>query len=221
MPRRAYRAAQLGAQLLSTKQNGYLYRVVVADTPPAFHDFVDGIGPAEYPLVVAAGDRFAFVVSGDAQAVSWTSKPDDAVVRLPDADVGPQPPGATLVPFRDMAEGPATLWVRTGARTFAVSIQTGLMTCLPDDFPRYPLAMTTSVLFAGPCRVDMATTDSPSLVFAFYTSRLAEGDWQVVSTGDFTVTFSRRSNPAIGGTMEAGNAVLHILLNGELPTPSS
>jgi hypothetical protein len=118
-----------------------------------------------------------------------------------------------------MVERNATLHVRARSRTITVSIESGMGTCLPDDFPLYPAARTTSV-FNHPCRVDMGTTDSPAQVIAFYSLRLDEGDWHLASARDSAFIFSRRSNPTIGGTLEVDSAAIHIRFNREFPTPT-
>jgi hypothetical protein len=222
LARQAYRAAQVGTQVVTTKPACYgtVHQVVVTDAPPTFVGFVYGGDPVVQDLYsVRVGSRFAVVVIGDAQRVYWTAQPADAVVRLLDEEVGPQPPGATMIPFRVMAEGKVTLRVRVKSRTIAVSIQSGVETCLPDDFPRYPLAETTSVWFQGPCRVDMATSDSPAQVLGFYSLQLNEGDWQAASAGGMAIAFTRRSVRTTGGTLEIGGAAIHIRIH-ELPTPS-
>ena len=207
--RRAYRARALGAQRVH-----YADRVVVADPPPSLlFRFVEG--EKEYPspqspFVAAAGDavtfgvgsRIAVVFMGDRVQVTSSATPSDVVIRLPDADVGPQPPGATLVPFRIMTEGRASLQLRTAATTSTLAIESGGAICLADDFPRYPLAQTVSEN-RQPCQVDMVSRDSQSQIVAFYRTRLSEGDWRVMSVKSWSITFSRRSNPAIGGTLDA------------------
>jgi hypothetical protein len=210
--RRAYRAKALGAQ----RVQGDLYaeRVVVADPPASlFFQFVEGekqYPSPRSPLVAGAGDtitfgvgsRIAIVFMSDRVQVSWTANPSDAVIRLPDADVGPQPPGATLIPFRIMTEGRASLQLRTATTTITVAIDSGGAICLGDDFPRYPLAQTVSEN-RQPCQVDMVSKDSQSQVVDFYRTHLNDGDWRVVSVKGSSVTFSRRSNPVIGGTLDA------------------
>jgi hypothetical protein len=218
--RRAYRARALGAQRVH-----YADRVVVADPSPSlFFQFVEG--EKEYPspqspFVAGAGDavtfgvgsRIAIVFMSDQVQVSWTANPSDAVIRLPDADVGPQPPGATLVPFRIMTEGRASLQLRTAATTIPVAIDSGGAICLGDDFPRYPLAQTVSEI-RQPCQVDMVSRDSQSQIVAFYRTHLSEGDWRVVSVKGWSITFSRRTNPAIGGTLDAQpGAGIHVQMH--------
>jgi hypothetical protein len=150
----------------------------------------------------------------------WTSKPVDAVVRLPDADIGPQAPGVTLVPFRLLVEGKVTLEVRTRSKTIPVSIASGLGTCLPDDFPMYPLAVTTGVSYQGQCEVDLVTTDPVAQVLSFYNLRLNEGDWQASSAGGSALHFARRSNSTTTGTLQIGGGAIHIRMTRETPTPS-
>jgi hypothetical protein len=220
--RRAYRARALGAQ----RVHGGLPsdRVVVADPPPSlFFRFVEGdteYPSAQSPFVAGSGDtvtfgvgsRIAVVFMGDRVQVSSSVSPSDAVIRLPDADVGSQPPGATLVPFRIMTEGRASLQLQTAAATIAVAIDSGGAICLGDDFPRYPLAQTTSEN-RQPCQVDMVSKDSQSQIVAFYRTRLSEGDWRVVLVKGSSITFSRRSNPAIGGTLDARPDGIHVQIH--------
>ncbi len=132
-PRRAYRAAQLGAQLVNPPTDivGVGFRVVVADAPTEFRDFVDGEAQVPDSLLVDPGHEFAIVFMGNVRLLSWRVRPADAVVQLPDGDVGPQPPGATLVPFRVIIEGEVCLDVRTTSRAFTLSFQLGVGTCLP------------------------------------------------------------------------------------------
>jgi hypothetical protein len=93
-----------------------------------------------------------------------------------------------------------------------VSIQSGQATCLPDDFPRYPLARTSS--FGGPpCLVYMASADSPERVLAFYRSALNEGDWHVGAAAGSDVPFYRRSSPWSGGIVNVTSGVITIRLN--------
>jgi hypothetical protein len=210
--RQAYRAKALGAQRV--QGGAYADRVVVADPPPSLSfRFVEGekqYPSPRSPFVAGAGDtvtfgvgsRIAIVFMSDRVQVSSTANPSGAVIRLPDADVGPQPPGATLVPFRIMTEGKANLELRTPSTTINVAIDSGGAICLSDDFPRYPLAQTVSEN-RQPCQVDMVSKDSQGQIADFYRTRLNEGDWRVVSVKGWSITFSRRSNPAIGGALDA------------------
>jgi hypothetical protein len=228
--RRAYRAAQLGAQLVSIGAGGSIY-VVVADVPPSFRGLLDGGTSVPQSMSLGAGDRFAAVFIGDGQQVSWSVEPVDSVVRLPDAEVGPQPPGATLVPFRVMVEGTLSLSLQIGSRTMSVPIQAGdVVWCLPLDFPRYPLAQSAGGVLPV-CTWNMASNDSQAQVVAFYKSRLNRGDWRVISTKESapfppaaktaTITFARRSDPAIGGTLEVdSDGDFRVYINVGAPTPS-
>ena len=217
--RQAYRAAELGAQVVGTGVG--LHRVVVVDTPPAFREFVDIRGQAQDLMVYQQeGGRFAVVVMGDSRQVTWSADPADAVIRLPDAEVGTQPPGATLVPFRVTIDGALTFRIRSGGWGVLVRIQSGEKTCLPDDFPRYPLAVTTGFSYQGQCEVDMATSDPAAQVLSFYSLRLTEGDWQATSVGASALHFVRRSNSATAGTLEIGGGAIHIRMSRETLTPS-
>jgi hypothetical protein len=221
--RRAYRAAQPGEQMVTSSADGFLpYRVVVANTPPTFQTFADGEVQVGIAASMTVGDRLGVVFTGDQAQVSWSVQPADAVVRLRDSDIGPQPPGATLVPFRVMVEGDVSLKVRTSRPSSAwvtISIQSGGRTCLPSDFPRYPLAYTAASSGDGPCQLYMQYTDSSTQVLAFYRSRLNEGDWRVISVASAVVMFTRRSNLAIGGSVEIGSGAIHIQLNTDTLAP--
>jgi hypothetical protein len=213
--RRAYRARALGAQTVKGRLSSE--RVVVANPPPSvLFEFEDAAKPFRNPgdstVTSGVGSRIAVVFMGDRVQVTSSATPPDAVIRLLDADVGPQPPGATLVPFRIMTEGRASLQLQTAAATIAVAIDSGGAICLGDDFPRYPLAQTTSEN-RQPCQVDMASKDSQSQIVAFYRTRLSEGDWRVVLVKGSSITFSRRSNPAIGGTLDARPDGIHVQIH--------
>jgi hypothetical protein len=218
--RRAYRAVQLGAQLVDTGITVSTYRVVVADTPASFDEFVDAASYLRIATVKGPETRFAVVFMGDAQRVIWRSRPADALIRLPAAEIGPQPPGATLVPFKVMVDGNVILEARVGSQTISVSVYSGVATCLPDDFPRYPLARTGSVSgsFDGPCDVYMTSNDPSPKVLAFYHVVLRVGDWRIYSSSGPSISFYRNSN-GISGTLWAGEGSIHIQLTRESPTP--
>jgi hypothetical protein len=219
-PRRAYRAAELGAQLVSTGITVTTYRVVVANTPPVFDEFVDAASYLRQAVVKGPGSRFAVVFMGDRQQVAWRARPADALIRLPAADVGTQPPGATLVPFQVRVDGNVVLEARVGSLTITVSVYSGVPTCLPDDFPRYPMAVTGAVSgsISGPCDVYMTSTDPSPKVLAFYGVVLMAGDWRIYSSSGPAISFYRHSN-GIGGTLWAGEGSIHIQLTRESPTP--
>jgi hypothetical protein len=220
-PRRAYRAAQLGAQLVSTGITLTTYRVVVANTPPAYEAFVDAASYLREAVVKGPGSRLAVVFMGDGQQVAWRARPADALIRLPAAEVGPQPPGATLVPFKVMVDGNVILEVRVGSQTITVAVYSGVPTCLPDDFPRYPMAVTGAVSgsLSEPCDVYMTSTDPSPKVLAFYRVVLMAGDWRIYSASGPAISFYRYSYVGIGGTLWAGQGSIHIQLTRESPTP--
>ena len=218
--RRAYRAVQLGAHLVSTGISTTTYRVVVADPPLSFEEFVDAASYLRDAVVKGPESRFAVVFMGDRQQITWRARPADALIRLPAWEIGPQPPGATLVPFRVIVEGNVILEARVGSQTISVSVYSGVTTCLPDDFPRYPLARTGSVSgsFDGPCDVYMSSTDPSPKVLAFYQVVLVADDWRIYSTSGPSISFYRHSN-GISGTLWAGEGSIHIQLTRESPTP--
>jgi hypothetical protein len=209
--RRAYRAAQPGAQLDSTSTTRYLYRVLVADAPSDFM-FVDAEVEVPVELETGSGTRFAVVLAGDRRTVSWRAIPDYAVVRLPDADVGPQPPGATLLPFRAMVWGKTALELHTASRTITLTLGAYSETCLPDDFPSYPLAQLVTISYSGLCHEDMSSSDPPAQVLAFYRVHLNEGGWRVVSERDAQINYERTDYP-VNGTLSVDNTGIHIQMN--------
>jgi hypothetical protein len=209
--RRAYRAVQPGSHAMSSSLFK-TFLVVVADAPPAFQVFVDGGTPAEGTISTAAGDRLAVVLAGDGRQLSWTAVPVGALVRLSAVEVAPQPRGATLIPFRVMVEGRVSLEfhaIRPAMPAISVSIQSGQDTCLPDDFPRYSLAQTTST-GGPPCLVYMASTDSTARIQSFYRAALNQGDWRLGTGPGPIMGFWRRSNPSWGGTVEVAAGVITI-----------
>ncbi|MEA2643196.1 MAG: hypothetical protein QOG08_222 [Chloroflexota bacterium] len=219
--RRAYRAAQLGAQLVSTGITLTTYRVVVANTPPAYDAFVDAASYLREAVVKGPGSRFAVVFMEDRQQVAWRARPADALIRLPAADIGPQPPGATLVPFEVIVDGNVILEASVGSRTTAVSVYSGVATCLPDDFPRYPMAVTGAISGSSgdPCDVYMTSTDPSPKVLAFYRVALMAGDWRIYSSSGPAVSFYRHSHGGGSGTLWVGEGSIHIQITGESPTP--
>jgi hypothetical protein len=210
--RRAYRAMQLGTQVVSS--NVFTsYLVVVAGAPSSLQVFVDGEIQVRATVLLAVGDRFAVVLAGNRNQLFWAGDPADAFVRLPGVDVGPQPQGATLVPFRVMVEGglSLTLEARSPASpAITVSIQSGQTNCLPDDFPRYPLAHMTSMGGEPPCLVNMASTDPTARILAFYRTALNEADWRLGTATGSPILFWRRSNPSWGGSVEVAGGVITI-----------
>ena len=209
--RRAYRAAHLGTHIY-TSPTGDAYRVVVANAPSDF-SFVDGDAPVPPPLATGPGVRFAIVLAGNGQQVAWSAQPDYAVTRLPDADVGPQPPGVTLVPFMAMVEGKTSLEIRQASRTITLSLGENSGSCLPDDFPRYPLARSVDIAGPGQCNDDMSLPDPPAQVLAFYRLHLNEGDWRVVSEHASEIKYVRRSDSAFSGSVKVDPNGIYIQMN--------
>jgi hypothetical protein len=210
--RRAYRAAQLGSQLNIKSPTGDVGRVFVVDAPLDFR-FVDGDALVPDSISTGPGLRFAIVLAGDGQQVSWTAQPDYAVVRVPDADIGPQPPGATLVPFMATVEGTASLEVHTASRSITFLLGANSGSCLPDDFPRYPLAKSVAITGPGQCNEDMSLPDPPAQVLAFYRLHLNEGDWRVVSEHASEIKYVRRSDSAISGSVKVDRSGIYIQMN--------
>jgi hypothetical protein len=210
--RRAYRAVQLGSQLNIKSPTGDVGRVFVVDAPLDFR-FVDGDSPVPDSIATGPGLRFAIVLAGDGQQVSWTAQPDYAVVRLPDSDIGRQPPGATLVPFMAMVEGKASLEVHTASRSITFALGENSGSCLPDDFPRYPLAQSFDIRGPGQCNDDMSLPDPPAQVLAFYRLHLNEGDWRVVSERASEIKYVRRSDSAISGSVKVDRSGIYIQMN--------
>jgi len=86
--------------------------------------------------------------------------------------------------------------------------QVGKATCLPSDFPTYQGASLAGLhVYTGTdgssCDMVFNSEDSASQVTDFYTTRLDQGDWQTdaVSQADGTVTFERRGNSGVHGTL--------------------
>jgi hypothetical protein len=210
--RRAYRAAHLGTQIYTSSATGDAYRVVVANAPSDF-GFVDGDAPVPPPVGTSPGVRFAIVLAGDGQRVSWSAQPDYAVTRLPDAAAGPQPPGVTLVPFMAMAEGKTSLEIRQASRTFTLTLGENSGSCLPDDFPRYPLARPVDIRGPGQCNEDMSLPDPPAEVLAFYRLHLNEGDWRIVSEHASEIKYVRRSDPAFSGSVKVDRNGIYVQMN--------
>lgn len=80
----------------------------------------------------------------------------------------------------------------------------------PSDVPIYPGArLTAAASFSGQGEVtwgmEWESLDDPPKVAQFYAAKLDQGDWMINSTtrpnGNFTVTFSRKSNSHFTGTL--------------------
>ena len=95
----------------------------------------------------------------------------------------------------------------------------------PQDLPLYPKArLTAAASFTATGKptawgVEWETYDGVEKVRVFYASRLAAGDWTITfsgtANGAFAASYSRRSNPKIGGLIgaEAAGGVTRITLS--------
>jgi hypothetical protein len=232
LTRRAYRAVRLGSQTVSvdeppTASPYRQYKIVVANLASSFNAIVNGSAPFGRPngLLAGAGDKFVVVLMGDAQQASWSVEPAGGIVRLPDSEAGPQPPGATLIPFKVLADGDFKLtlnigptivslpvsntWSPDDGRELVATEPDGL--CLPTNFPRYPLMHATAITvrtvdplfgptYTTPCSWDLASNGSPADVLAFYSSELDQNAWKIISKKGGTITFKQRTlgNPPTG-----------------------
>lgn len=94
--------------------------------------------------------------------------------------------------------------------------QVSMPSGFPSDVPIYPGARLVSAsTFAsnGTSTWSMTwqTVDSVDKVQAFYTAKLAQGDWTLSfsgsSNGSFSALFNRKSNSNVGGIMGVGTNV--------------
>lgn len=95
-----------------------------------------------------------------------------------------------------------------GVTTLVHRFQSGGLTCLPSDFPRYPGTATMSLAVSvesSPkrCEATFESQDPVTTVEPYYESHLNSGDWAVgsVSHEAGTITFSRRSKATVTGTV--------------------
>lgn len=91
--------------------------------------------------------------------------------------------------------------------------QVSLPINFPSDFPVYAGARLVSAgTFTSngtsTWSMDWETSDSVDKVQAFYTAKLAEGDWAISfsggSNGAFSAIFNRKSNSSVGGILGVG-----------------
>jgi hypothetical protein len=94
--------------------------------------------------------------------------------------------------------------------------QVGRASCLPSDFPQYQGATTTGLnVYNGTngSRCDMVfdSADSAGQVTDFYTNRLDQGNWRIVSISDAngTIAFQRRSDPGVHGQLQVLGKGVH------------
>ena len=83
----------------------------------------------------------------------------------------------------------------------------------PSDFPIYTGARLVSAGSftsngTSTAGMDWETLDSVDKVQAFYTAKLAEGDWALSFSGSnngaFSAIFNRKSNSSVGGILGVG-----------------
>jgi len=101
-----------------------------------------------------------------------------------------------------------------GMTSLVRSFQTGGLSCLPGDFPRYPGAtVTRDYTFVGSgvaagdsreCQETLDSSDDVPTVTNFYSKGLNSGDWRVTSNDKTTgqIKFSRASNPQNVGVIQ-------------------
>lgn len=90
-------------------------------------------------------------------------------------------------------------------------IQSGGLTCLPSDFPKYPNAQVTRVYTyvgsgvapgdSSECQETLSSDDDVATVTSFYSAQLDSGDWSVtaIDRANGQIRFARRSkNQQVG-----------------------
>jgi hypothetical protein len=98
----------------------------------------------------------------------------------------------------------------------------------PADVPVYPGArLTAAASFASPqvaWGMEWQTVDGVDKVQPFYKTKFSQGDWQITFNGSanqaFSATFSRKSNPKVGGLLGAdgSSGITRITLSLAVPT---
>jgi hypothetical protein len=88
--------------------------------------------------------------------------------------------------------------------------QVPMPSTFPSDVPIYSGARLTSAINFGSngtttWGMEWETVDGVDKVQAFYTAKLAEGDWSLSfptnANGAFSATFNRKSNSKVGGIL--------------------
>jgi hypothetical protein len=94
------------------------------------------------------------------------------------------------------------------------SFQSGSLSCLPSDFPRYPGAtVTRDYTYFGTnvapgdskeCQETLTSDDDVAAVTAFYASHLDSGDWKVTKSDNANgqISFTRRSKTQNVGVIQ-------------------
>ena len=100
---------------------------------------------------------------------------------------------------------------------------------VPSDFPVYPGADPTSQIYGAPPLADGSknrseryditwrSDDSGGKLFAFYKDGLAKGDWVEQSATGQLIIFTRKSNPAWGGTVFLADGKIHVIMGDGCP----
>ena len=101
-----------------------------------------------------------------------------------------------------------------GVTTLVRNVQQGGLSCLPNDFPKYPDATVTRVYTyfgtgvapgdSSECQETLSSNDDVTTVTTFYTSRLDSGDWGITAndTTNGVVRFARRTKPQNVGAVQ-------------------
>lgn len=91
----------------------------------------------------------------------------------------------------------------------AKGLQAGTLNCYGSDFPAYPNQTVQNVnTFQGTggssCHMVVEVNADSATATAYYTANLNSGDWVITGTDQSTgiISFKRRSNPKVHGTVE-------------------
>jgi hypothetical protein len=99
---------------------------------------------------------------------------------------------------------------RAGGADVSLDAEVPMPSTFPSDVPIYSGARLTSAINFGSngtttWGMEWQTLDGVDKVQAFYTAKLAQGDWSVSfpnnANGAFSATFNRKSNSKVGGIL--------------------
>jgi hypothetical protein len=99
---------------------------------------------------------------------------------------------------------------RAGGADVSLDTEVPMPSTFPSDVPIYSGARLTSAINFGSngtttWGMEWQTLDGVDKVQAFFTAKLAQGDWSVSSptsaNGAFSATFNRKSNSKVGGIL--------------------
>jgi hypothetical protein len=99
---------------------------------------------------------------------------------------------------------------RVGGADVSLDPEVPMPSTFPSDVPIYSGARLTSAINFGSngtttWGMEWQTLDGVDKVQAFYTAKLAQGDWSVSfpnnANGAFSATFNRKSNSKVGGIL--------------------